>query len=130
MQYQPVQGLDGALYQVISSSTDVTVHEQAEGRLAEQQEFYEAVLNLLPVDVTVAVFDTDHRFLFVNPSAISDPWCASKSLASPTRDTLPGTRGSPPRWPRGESSALPKPCAPGKTWCGKNCAPTGPAARS
>ncbi|WP_162549951.1 PAS domain-containing protein [Hymenobacter nivis] len=71
VQYRPVQGPDGALHQVISSSTDVTAHKQAEERLAEQQEFYEAVLNLLPVDV--AVFDADHRFLFVNPSSISDP---------------------------------------------------------
>ncbi|WP_019946969.1 PAS domain S-box protein [Hymenobacter aerophilus] len=48
--------------------TDITPLKEAEKRLAEQQEFYETVLNQLPADV--AVFDAQHRYLFVNPAAI------------------------------------------------------------
>ncbi|SET92463.1 PAS domain S-box protein [Hymenobacter actinosclerus] len=48
--------------------TDITPLKEAEKRLAEQQEFYETVLNQLPADV--AVFDARHRYQFVNPAAI------------------------------------------------------------
>ncbi|SDY15567.1 PAS domain S-box protein [Hymenobacter psychrophilus] len=48
--------------------TDITPLKEAEKRLAEQQEFYETVLNQLPADV--AVFDAQHRYQFVNPAAI------------------------------------------------------------
>ena len=51
--------------------TNITARQQAEQEIVRQQEFYESVLNLLPVDV--AVFDASHRYLFVNPSAVSDP---------------------------------------------------------
>ncbi|MBH8567288.1 PAS domain S-box protein [Microvirga sp. STS02] len=68
--YRPVQGHDGTPL-VIASGTDITASKQAEQEIARQQEFYESILNLLPVDV--AVFDAEHRFLFVNPSSISDP---------------------------------------------------------
>ncbi|MBX0292569.1 PAS domain S-box protein [Hymenobacter sp. HSC-4F20] len=50
--------------------TDITQVKDAEKRLVEQQEFYETVLNQLPADV--AVFDTEHRYQFVNPAAIRD----------------------------------------------------------
>ncbi|WP_426489971.1 PAS domain S-box protein [Hymenobacter sp. 102] len=48
--------------------TDITLLKQAESKLVEQQKFYETVLNYLPADV--AVFDAEHRYLFVNPAAI------------------------------------------------------------
>ena len=51
--------------------TDITAWRQAEEKMARQQEFYESVLNYLPVDI--AVFDANHRHLFINPSSISDP---------------------------------------------------------
>lgn len=38
-------------------------------QLDQQKEFYENILNKLPTDV--AVFDSDHKYLFVNPGAIS-----------------------------------------------------------
>jgi signal transduction histidine kinase len=41
----------------------------AKKQSANQQEFYENILNKLPTDI--AVFDADHRYLFVNPGAIS-----------------------------------------------------------
>ena len=38
-------------------------------KLDRQKEFYEKILNTLPTDI--AVFDPDHKYLFVNPGAIS-----------------------------------------------------------
>lgn len=37
----------------------------------EQKEFYENILNKLPADI--AVFDANHKYLFVNPRGIKDP---------------------------------------------------------
>ena len=68
--YRPVRGHDG-LPMVIGSGTDITASKRAEQEIVRQQEFYESVLNLLPMDV--AVFDADHRILFVNPSSVADP---------------------------------------------------------
>ncbi|MGY3090498.1 PAS domain S-box-containing protein [Hymenobacter sp. UYAg731] len=68
--YRPVRGHDG-MPLVIGSGTDITASKVAELAIARQQEFYESILNLLPVDV--AVFDAGHRFLFVNPSSVADP---------------------------------------------------------
>ena len=70
MWYRPVQGLGGTPL-VISVAIDLTERKQAEQKVAQQQEFYESVLNLVPFDV--AVFDAQHRFRFVNPAAIADP---------------------------------------------------------
>jgi PAS domain S-box-containing protein len=69
LRYRPVVGADGQTL-VICSGVDITERKEAEEKMVRQQEFYESILNLLPVDV--AVFDAQHRFLFVNPSSISD----------------------------------------------------------
>jgi len=50
--------------------TDITQGKDAERRLQQQREFYETILNLLPVDVVV--FDGEHRYQFVNPAAITN----------------------------------------------------------
>lgn len=68
--YQPVPGPTGTRW-VIATGVDITERKLAEAQMAKQREFYESVLNLLPVDVDV--FDVQHRFLFVNPAAVSDP---------------------------------------------------------
>ncbi|MBJ6110880.1 PAS domain S-box protein [Hymenobacter sp. BT523] len=70
LRYRPVRLADGSV-RVISSGVDITARTRAEEMLSRQQAFYESILNLLPVDV--AVFDAEHRFLFVNPASISDP---------------------------------------------------------
>jgi PAS domain S-box-containing protein len=49
---------------------DITARRRAEQQLAEQREFYEAILEELPVGV--AVFDAQHRYLFINPSSVND----------------------------------------------------------
>ncbi|MGI4886813.1 MAG: PAS domain-containing protein [Janthinobacterium lividum] len=83
--YRPVLGPTGTQW-VISSGVDITERKQAEARMAQQQEFYESILNLLPVDV--AVFDADHRFLFLNPSAISDPAVRQRAIGLTNREYL------------------------------------------
>jgi PAS domain S-box-containing protein len=70
LRYRPMRDVGGEL-RVISSGVDITERKQAEEKIAKQREFYESILGLLPVDI--AVFDADHRFVYVNPSSISDP---------------------------------------------------------
>jgi PAS domain S-box-containing protein len=70
LRLRPVSGPDGTRW-VIGSAVDVTELKQIQTKAARQQEFYESVLNLLPVDVVV--FDAEHRLLFINPSAAPDP---------------------------------------------------------
>ncbi|MBW3128488.1 PAS domain-containing hybrid sensor histidine kinase/response regulator [Hymenobacter profundi] len=65
-----IMGPDGNVRMVVSSGLNITERKEAEEAAARQREFYESILNLLPVDV--AVFDDQHRFLFTNPSSISD----------------------------------------------------------
>ncbi|MBF9140772.1 PAS domain S-box protein [Hymenobacter properus] len=77
LRYRSARDADGAL-RVISSGFEITARKQAEEKLARQREFYESILNLLPVDV--AVFDAKHRFLFVNPSSISDPQIRQQAI--------------------------------------------------
>jgi PAS domain S-box-containing protein len=49
---------------------DITEKKSAEERLEKQREFYEQVLNKIPSDI--AVFDKEHRYLFLNPVAIKN----------------------------------------------------------
>jgi signal transduction histidine kinase/ActR/RegA family two-component response regulator/HPt (histidine-containing phosphotransfer) domain-containing protein len=61
--------------------TDCTSVHCAEQRLAEQREFYETILDELPIDV--AAFDGEHRYRFVNATAVKDPglreWLVGKN---------------------------------------------------
>lgn len=54
-----------SLTQLMMLTPDKLVTEQ----LDKQKAFYENILNKLPTDI--AVFDSEHRYLFVNPGAIS-----------------------------------------------------------
>jgi PAS domain S-box-containing protein len=54
-----------SLTQLLMLTPDKLVTEQ----LDKQKAFYENILNKLPTDI--AVFDSEHRYLFVNPGAIS-----------------------------------------------------------
>ena len=52
------------------NGTQAAMTAETQEKLAKQREFYENILNKLPTDI--AVFDADHRYLFVNPGAISN----------------------------------------------------------
>lgn len=54
----------------INFASDITDRVLATKKLDKQKEFYENILNKLPTDI--AVFDPDHKYLFVNPGAIKD----------------------------------------------------------
>ncbi len=49
---------------------DITERKTATAKLDQQKAFYETILNQVPTDI--AVFDPDHRYLFVNPGAIKN----------------------------------------------------------
>lgn len=49
---------------------DITERKNAEERLEKQRKFYEDILNNMPADI--AVFNTNHEYLFVNPQGIGD----------------------------------------------------------
>lgn len=44
---------------------------KSKSKLKKQKKFFENVLNTIPSDIVV--FDSDHRYQFVNPIAVSDP---------------------------------------------------------
>ncbi|MCD6013493.1 MAG: hypothetical protein K0Q79_3355 [Flavipsychrobacter sp.] len=54
----------------INFVSDITERVFATNKLDKQKEFYENILNSLPTDI--AVFDPNHKYLFVNPGAIKD----------------------------------------------------------
>jgi len=54
----------------IGNCRDVTQHIEAQQKLLQQKEFYEKILDRLPTDV--AVFDSNHRYLYINPAAIKN----------------------------------------------------------
>lgn len=49
---------------------DITEKLNAEKKLEDQRVFYEEILDNIPSDI--AVFDNDHRYLYLNPKAIKD----------------------------------------------------------
>ncbi len=61
---------NGQLFYICYIS-DNTNHKLVTSKLDKQKEFYETILNKIPTDI--AVFDPQHRYLFVNPCAIGDP---------------------------------------------------------
>jgi PAS domain-containing protein len=60
---------------------DITEKINADKKLEEQRKFYEEILDNIPSDI--AVFDIDHRYLYLNPIAIKDPevrkWLVGKT---------------------------------------------------
>ncbi|HXB06821.1 MAG TPA: ATP-binding protein [Puia sp.] len=53
-----------------SNGSQAAITAETQEKLDKQREFYENILNKLPTDI--AVFDANHRYLFVNPGAISN----------------------------------------------------------
>ncbi|QKG58019.1 response regulator [Hymenobacter sp. BRD128] len=69
-QLQPLYGPDGSLRLMVGTGVDTTARRLAEQKIAEQQAFYEFVLNQLPCDI--GVFDAQCRYLFANERGIRD----------------------------------------------------------
>ncbi|WP_349238950.1 PAS domain-containing protein [Flavobacterium yafengii] len=49
---------------------DITEYVEAQQKIVAQKEFYEKILDRLPTDV--AVFDSNHRYTYLNPAAIKN----------------------------------------------------------
>jgi PAS domain S-box-containing protein len=49
---------------------DITIQKNNEKQLADLRNFYEQILN--HIDADIVVFDTDQRYLFINPSAVKN----------------------------------------------------------
>ncbi|OGX91872.1 hypothetical protein BEN49_18070 [Hymenobacter coccineus] len=61
---------------VILTGINISDRLRIEQKMAHQCEFYEAILNQLPVDI--AVFESAHRYLYANPASISNAGGGSK----------------------------------------------------
>lgn len=55
---------------IVAAIRDITERKRNEAAIKALKEFYETVLNKIPSEVVV--FDQDHRYLFVNETAIKD----------------------------------------------------------
>jgi PAS domain S-box-containing protein len=58
----------GKIDQFISIRFDITEKVNASQVIADQRNFYESILNNIPVDI--AIFNEQHQYLFVNPYAV------------------------------------------------------------
>ncbi|MBB6610354.1 PAS domain S-box protein [Pontibacter sp. Tf4] len=72
---------NGQVVQVIGSAEDVTQLRNKTRELRAQKDFYESIFNHIPSDI--AVYDPDLRYVYVNPTAVSDPalraWIVGKT---------------------------------------------------
>jgi PAS domain S-box-containing protein len=67
----PVQDkATGQLLGLCMFLSDITEVKKVNIEVVRQRNFYESILNNLPTDI--AVFDSDHRYLFINPHGIRD----------------------------------------------------------
>lgn len=61
---------------------DMSVHVDAQKALQEQKEFYEMILNHIPIDV--AVLDKNDKYVYLNPKAVKDKelreWLVGKGI--------------------------------------------------
>ena len=55
---------------IIAYAIDITDIKKAEAKNIELELFYENILNNIPIDI--AVFDSQHKYLFINKEAIAD----------------------------------------------------------
>jgi len=61
---------NGVIQEFISIRFDITEKMMIHQKVEEQKNFYESILNNIPVDI--AVFNKDHQYLFVNPIAVQN----------------------------------------------------------
>lgn len=61
---------NGAPEWMYGTHEDITEKKNKQDELLVQKVFYEGIINAIPADI--AVFDKDHKYLFVNPTAIKN----------------------------------------------------------
>jgi len=62
---------DGMPLRMMGVHSDITMLKNYESTIENQKKFYERILNNLPADI--AIFDRDHRYVFINESAVANP---------------------------------------------------------
>jgi len=67
---QPIFDKQGKVINFFAIEEDITFEKQALEKLEDQRIFYEQILDNIPADI--AVFDKEHRYLYVNPKAIGN----------------------------------------------------------
>ena len=72
--------------------TDITSRTRIEQQMEEQRLFFEDILNHLPVDI--GVFDSEQKYIFVNPCAIDDPFMRKWVIGKTDNDYCLKTNGS------------------------------------
>lgn len=63
--------IEGSDHEYVITLRDVTEVRKIQNEIKKQKEFYENILANIPADI--AIFDSDHRYLFLNNKAIQDP---------------------------------------------------------
>lgn len=66
----PVTNARGRVSHWISIQRDITEMVNANSEIEKQKKFTEDILNNIPADI--AVFDENHNYIFINPTAIKD----------------------------------------------------------
>lgn len=64
------RNIEGKPLKTIGTHTDITERINADKKLEQLRDFYEKILDNIPSDI--AVFDKEHRYLYLNPMAIKD----------------------------------------------------------
>ncbi|MBF2707564.1 PAS domain S-box protein [Flavobacterium soyangense] len=67
---QPIFDKKGNVTNFFAIEEDITLEKEAETKLEKLRDFYEKILDNIPSDI--AVFDKEHRYLYVNSMGISD----------------------------------------------------------
>jgi PAS domain S-box-containing protein len=67
---QPIFDKKGNVTNFFAIEEDITEKINADKKLEELRDFYEKILDNIPSDI--AVFDTEHHYLYVNPMGIKD----------------------------------------------------------
>ncbi|QCR22278.1 PAS domain S-box protein [Pontibacter sp. SGAir0037] len=69
---------------VIGSATDITAQKLQSQQLAQQKNFYESILNTVPIDVVV--FDKELRYRYINHTAVKDKEVREWLIGKTTQD--------------------------------------------
>ncbi len=83
-----VKGADGTVLYYEGTVEDVTERRLAADEIQRLQRFYEEILTKLPA--SVAVLDTEGRFLYLNPASVRDPDLRRRTLGRTDAEYVAG----------------------------------------
>lgn len=86
---KPIRDHDGVITHLVGYGIDITEQKLAEAETQRLKTLYRDILDNLPLQI--AIFDTEGRFLYVNPAGLSDPktreWVLGKTEIEFLKDT-------------------------------------------